>query len=397
MFVARRKSHDSTVKVFIPPMDLTSRICRRLRAERISRGFSRYAATRPAGYELFSDDRSCHGATLVSQLPACDIFNLHWIAGFVGYQAFFSMIPEHVPIFWSLQDMNALTGGCHYDHDCGRHVTGCGACPQLGSTDSQDLSHRIWQRKQAIFSRLAPERLHIVAQNRWMAQTVSRSPLLGKFLVTIVPNGIEADVFAPRDAQAARSALGIPQDSTVVLFAAAAVGVRRKGFALLLGALNELRSSENLLFVSIGRGALQIETSIRHLHLGHIDDDRQLSLIYSAADVYVIPSLQDNQPNTALEAMACGTPVVGFNVGGIPDMVRPEITGLLAPVGDVVRLRAAIVELLRCPEKRAAMATACRRIVMEEYTLAKQVERYVELYESALQRMSPNRLLETAQ
>jgi glycosyltransferase involved in cell wall biosynthesis len=94
--------------------------------------------------------------------------------------------------------------------------------------------------------------------------------------------------------------------------------------------------------------------------------------------------------------MACGTPVVGFNVGGIPDMVRPGITGLLAPVGDVVRLRAAIVELLRCPAKRAAMATACRRIVMEEYTLAKQVQRYVELYNAALQRIFPNRLMETA-
>jgi glycosyltransferase involved in cell wall biosynthesis len=397
MFVAHRKSDDSTVTVFKPPMDLRSRIRRRLRAEWISRAFSRYVATRPAGYELFSDDRSCHGATLVSQLPACDIVNLHWIAGFVGYQAFFSIIPDHVPIFWRLSDMNALTGGCHYDHDCGRHLTGCGACPQLGSTDSQDLSHQIWQRKQAIFGRLTPERLHVVTLNRWMAETVSQSPLLGKFPVTIVPNGIDTDVFAPRDARLARNVLGIPQDCNVVLFAADSVTNRRKGFNLLMNAVNELPSSENLLFVSVGRGALQIEPFVPHLHLGHIDDDRQLSLIYSAADVYVIPSLQDNQPNTALEAMACGTPVVGFNVGGIPDMVRPEITGLLAPVGDVVRLRAAIVELLHCPAKRAAMATACRRIVMEEYTLAKQVQRYVALYESALQRMSPNRLLETAQ
>jgi glycosyltransferase involved in cell wall biosynthesis len=230
-----------------------------------------------------------------------------------------------------------------------------------------------------------------------MAETVRRSPLLGKFPVTIVPNGIDTDVFAPRDAQAARKALGIPQDCHVVLFAAEAVGVRRKGFALLIRALNELRGLENLFLVSVGRGAPEFELAIPHLHLGHIDDDRQLSLIYSAADVYVIPSLQDNQPNTALEAMACGTPVVGFNVGGIPDMVRPGINGLLAPAGDVVSLRAAIVELVRCSEKREAMAIACRRIVMEEYTLVKQVRRYVALYESALQRMFPNRLLETAE
>ena len=145
--------------------------------------------------------------------------------------------------------MNAFTGGCHYDHDCGRHMTGCGACPQLGSIDFQDLSHQIWHRKQAIFSRLAPERLHIVALNRWMAELVRRSPLLEKFPVTIVPNGVDTEVFAPRDAQGARRDLGIPQDCRVVLFAAEAVRVRRKGFALLIRALNELRSSENLFFV----------------------------------------------------------------------------------------------------------------------------------------------------
>jgi glycosyltransferase involved in cell wall biosynthesis len=396
MLVAHRKSHDPTVRLFSPPMDLTSRIRRRVRLEWVSRGFSRYRATRPAGYEKFSDDRSCYGTTLLSQLPACDIVNLHWIAGFVDYQAFFSMVPGHVPIFWRLSDMNPLTGGCHFDHGCGRHAIGCGTCPQLGSTDPRDLSHQVWQRKHAVLSRLEPERLQIIALNRWMAETVSQSPLFRKFRVTVVPNGIDTDVFTPRDANVARSVLGIPQDCRVVLFAAEAVGVRRKGFALLAKALSELRSSNSVFLVSVGLGAPQIETAIPHLHLGHIDDDRQLSLIYSAADLYVIPSLQDNQPNTALEAMACGTPVVGFNVGGIPDMVRPGITGLLAPAEDAVGLRAAIVELLHHPEKRAAMAAACQRVVKEEYTLAKQVRHYVELYGAALQRMLPNRLLEAA-
>jgi glycosyltransferase involved in cell wall biosynthesis len=120
--------------------------------------------------------------------------------------------------------------------------------------------------------------------------------------------------------------------------------------------------------------------------LGHIDNDRLLSMVYSAADLYVIPSLQDNQPNTVLEAMACGTPVVGFGVGGISEMVKPQITGLLAAAGDVAALRSAILELLRSSDKRSAMSAACRRVVMEEYTRELQVRRYADLYRAALEK-----------
>jgi glycosyltransferase involved in cell wall biosynthesis len=395
MMVGYRKSEDPTVRTFVPPMDFATRLRRRIRAERIARSFARYRSSRPAGYERFSDDRSCHGYSVVEQLPACDVINLHWIAGFVDYQAFFSAVPEHVPIFWRLADMNPLTGGCHFDDGCGRYVRGCGGCPQLGSTETGDLSRQIWRRKQLVFGHLNPERLQVVALNRWMANTVKQSPLLGKFPVAIVPNGIDTSVFVPHDKRKARDLLGLPQDRLIVLFAADAVSNRRKGFALLTQALNGLREAGDIFFVSIGRGAPTIETTVPHLHLGHVDDDRRLSLIYSATDVYVIPSLQDNQPNTALEATACGTPVVGFNVGGITDMVRPGITGLLVPPEDVISLRAAIVELLRSSEKRAAMAIACRKIVIEEYTLAMQVERYVALYECALQRMLPDYVPET--
>jgi len=388
MLVAYRRSNDPTVIALAPTRDLTSRLRWRLREKQINRSFSRYRSTRPAGYEPLSDDRSTYGNILLHQLPSCDIINLHWIAGFVDYQAFFSAIPRSVPIFWRLSDMNALTGGCHYDGGCSRHETGCGACPQIGSSDSHDLSHQTWQRKQSVFNRLEPERLHIIALNRWMANMVSRSPLLRKFPVTVIPNGVDTDVFAPRDPRLARDVLGIPQDAGVILFAADSITNRRKGFALLVEALKGLRDSNNLFLISVGRGNPQIDTCIPHLCLGHVNNDRLLSLIYSAADLYVIPSLQDNQPNTALEAMACGTPVVGLNVSGIPDMVRPGISGLLTPVEDATSLCRAIVELLRCPDSRAAMGAACRRIVMNEYRRETQVRRYIELYEGSLRQTS---------
>lgn len=390
MVVAYKKSTDPTVSAFVPRKDFKTRLFRRGRSEYIRREFSRYTATRPTGFELFSDDRSPYGSELARQLPPSDVIHLHWVAGFIDYRGFFAGVPSHVPIFWRLSDMNAFTGGCHFDHGCGRQHTGCGACPQLGSSDERDLSRRIWKRKQAAFNALRPDRLHIVALNRWMAAEVRRSPLLGRFHLAVIPNGVETDVFEPRDSKLARDVLGIPQDANVILFAADAVTNRRKGFELLIQALKGLPDSLNAFLVSVGGGSPRMDNFIRHLHVGHLENRRLLSLVYSAADVYVVPSLQDNQPNTVLESMACGTPVIGFDVGGIPDMVRPGITGLLAPVEDVRAMRSAVVEMLLQPEKRKAMAAECRRVVLEEYTLDKQVCSYADLYAAALHKSLQN-------
>ena len=392
MFVAHRRSDDPTVLALAPPMDLTSRIRRRVRQEWMTRSFSRYLGSRPTGYEKFSSDRSVHGSDSISQLPTCDVINLHWIAGFVGYQSFFKVLPWQIPVVWRLADMNPLTGGCHFDDGCGKFATGCGACPQLGSTDPNDLSHHIWQRKLALFHPMVPSRLHIVALNSWMATRVERSPLLGKFPLTIIPNGIDTDLFTPQPKAAARRLLGLPQDTFLVLFVAYSVNVRRKGLDLLAQALMERAVSSNLHLVSIGSGTPSMNGQIPHRHLGKIDDDRMLARVYSAADVFVCPSREDNLPNTVLEAMACGTPVVAFDAGGIPDMVRPEVTGLLVPTGDAEALGAAIVNLLRDPARRAVIGANCRRIALEEYSLGVQARRYAELYETTLQQVSPLRL-----
>jgi glycosyltransferase involved in cell wall biosynthesis len=384
MLVAQKSSDDPTVVSIAPAMDMPNRLRRRVRHTRITHSFSRYRHSRPCGYELFSNDCSVYATDLLRQLPQCDVINLHWVAGFVDYHAFFSQSPKTVPIFWRLSDMNALTGGCHFDHGCGKHSSGCGACPQLGSNDASDLSSQIWHRKEATFKSLEPERLHFIALNRWMASLVERSPLYRRFEVTVVPNGVDTEVFAPRDRAAARDTLGIPQTASVVLFAADDVDNRRKGFAVLIDVLNRLPSLKSLFLLSVGRGPVSFETEIRSLHIGHVANRRLLSLVYSAADVYVVPSLQDNQPNTVLEAMACATPVIGFAVGGISEMVRPGITGELAPVADAAGLAEAILNLLSDSKRRAAMSAACRNLVIQEYQLEAQVRRYIELYERGL-------------
>ncbi len=383
MFVERKCGCDESVTAFVPPNDLVERIKRRWRRFEINRDFRSHRQSRPPGYERFSDDRTVHGAEIVSQLPPCDVVNLHAIDEFVDYQGFFSALPRRMPIVWRLADMNAFTGGCHYDHDCGRLSSGCGSCPQLGSKNPDDLSRRVWKRKQQAFSVLEQKRLHIVALCRWMAALISESPLLSRFPSSIIPNGVDLEEFAPRDQKFAREVLGIPHNAHVVMFVSDEVTNRRKGFSLLSEALAGLAHDADLFLVAVGRGQAPV-SGIPTLQVGHVGDNRWLSLIYSAADIFVIPSLQDNLPNTVLEAMACGTPVVGFAVGGISDMVREGITGCLVPPHDVVSLRLTIKSLLFDRTKTKTMGDQARRLAVNEYSRELQVRRYVDIYKALL-------------
>jgi glycosyltransferase involved in cell wall biosynthesis len=141
---------------------------------------------------------------------------------------------------------------------------------------------------------------------------------------------------------------------------------------------------ENLFLVSLGHNKPSVQLRIPWLHMGLVNNERFLSIIYSAADLFVIPSLQDNLPNTVLEAMACGVPVVGFAIGGIPDMIRREVNGLLVTSSDVAALYAAITDLVKDPARREEMGVNCRRIAVEEYSLELQARRYSELYKSLI-------------
>lgn len=380
MFVEQRYSDDPTVIKFKPPTGFINRLYRLLRRELINKSFGRYQHSRPVGYEIFSDDRSQYGSHILNQIPGRAIINLHWIARFVDYISFLKPVATQTPTVWTLHDMNAFTGGCHYSNGCAKYKIRCGSCPQLGSNRASDLSRRVWKRKHAIFSRIKPERLHIVAPSQWMASKAKNSKLLNKFPVTIIPYGLDTSVFSPRDRQLARDSLEVPRDAQVVLFVADSVSNHRKGFKLLQDALRGIKDIRNLFLMSIGNGKLVVENQIPNIHLGHINNDRILSLIYSAADLFVIPSLEDNLPNTVLESMACGTPVVGFDVGGIPDMVRLGETGLLTPQGDISALRTAIVNLFQDSEKLKMMAVNCYRIAVKEYSLKVQAKRYHELY-----------------
>ena len=396
LFVKRKFGTDPFVKGIEPDSGMVPRLFHRLSKKNARRRLKPYRETMLKGYS-FSDERSDLARETAAQLPSAELYNLHWVAGMIDFPTLFRAIPMQTPMVWTLHDMNPFTGGCHYDLMCGKYTQRCGACPMLGSTQNNDLSTEIFQVKQAVLDKIPSERIKLITPSRWLAHEVRRSALFKKFTVETIPYGIDTEAFAPRDKAHARSVLGIPPKARVVLFAAAGLHFTIKGFGLLCQALSALKARggfDDLVLVSMGREKPEQTLPFPHIHLGYVEHERLLSLIYSSADVYAISSLQDNLPNVVLEAMACGVPVAGFEVGGIPDMVRTngaQATGRLAPAGDTVGLAEVIAQLLNMTEPaRAAMGVEARKVALAEYTLEVQALRYQTLYERLLSAPASN-------
>ena len=251
-------------------------------------------------------------ASKVAQLEP-DLIGLQWICG--GYLQIETLAKFNKPLVWTLRDMWAFTGGCHYSGDCDRYTASCGACPQLHSSKNWDLSRWVWQRKAKAWRNL---NLTIVALSSWLRQCASSSSLFKDLRVELIPNGLDPEKYRPIPQQIAREILSLPQDKQLVLFGAAkATSDKRKGFHLLQPALQELSQSgwQDRLEVVIF-GASQPDNppdfGFKEHYLGRFNDDLSLALIYSAADVFVAPSTQENLANTVMEAIACGTPCVAF-------------------------------------------------------------------------------------
>ena len=384
MLVAEKSTQDDDVVTIVPGRTLSRRLRRRLRSDLIVRQFARYSGTRPANLDAFSDDRVPERDALHQMISWSGIYHLHWVAGLLDYRSFFRSIPGNVPLVWTLHDMNPFTGGCHYTTGCDRFAASCGTCPALGSADNFDLSAAIFRRKRTAYNRLQRENLRIVAPSRWLSREAARSALFRRFEIETIPYGLDTEMFRPRTRSVAREVFGIPQEMRIIMCAAEWLDNHRKGFDLLIAALDGLNVDGNIGLVSVGGGRPFGALGGKHFPLGQMNSERLMSFAYSTADVFVSPSREDNLPNVILEAMACGTPTVGFEVGGIPDIVRPGVTGLLVPAENVCSLREAIVAILSDNERRQAMSRASRRIALEEYRLELQAERYRRLYEQLL-------------
>jgi glycosyltransferase involved in cell wall biosynthesis len=365
------------------PRSLLQRIQKRYRIHKINSDLQRYRSIRPDIRTAFSDDRGTLDVQDHPMVHEADIIHLHWVAYFVDAPNFFPSIKDK-PVVWTLHDMNPFTGGCHYVSDCDRYESRCGACPQLGSNRDPDLASKIWARKKTTY---AAQNFHFVSPSQWLANCARRSMLLGRMPVSIIPYGLPSDIFRKYDQRFCRELLGLPQQKTIILFGANNVMDKRKGAQYLKEALQlvapRMKNSEVILAIFGNKFDSTHQTFGIFTHaLGNIRDERLLAACYNAADVFVIPSLEDNLPNTVLEAMACGTPVIGFETGGIPEMVSHRQTGLLVKPKDVQVLGEQLLWMVEHSAERVRMGVNARKVVCEEYTSAIQASRYLSLYAS---------------
>lgn len=362
------------------------RIWNKMRNELISLEFKVYKKNRSPGLDTFSDDRSIYDISKHPLVKEATVIHLHWIACMVDYREFFSATMDK-PIIWTLHDMNPFTGGCHVAGECTKYETGCGACPQLGSSNLRDLSRRIFKRKEKTYER---RNIHFVAPSDWLAGCAKKSSLLKSFKIDIIPHGIQNSVFTKRDRKFSRDLLNLPQDKTLILFGAV-YKTENKGFGYLMQALRQLKNNtktRNIALVTFGP-IQDIDNSLEEMgydiyQLGYVDNENFLSHIYSAVDIFVIPSIQEAFGLVCLESMACGTPVVGFAVGGIPKMIYPYKTGFLVEPKNTEGLYRSIEYMIDHPQEREEMGRNARKIVEQEYTLEMQAQRYCKLYESIL-------------
>lgn len=331
------------------------------------------------------------GGTLkrLNALPH-DIVHLHWVGA--GLVSIGDVRRYGRPIVWTLHDMWPFTGGCHYSHGCVRFEHGCGSCPVLGSTMTSDLSRlthglkmRAWRDSDITF----------VAPSRWLARLARNSAVGHGRRVEVIANGIDVDVFTPHDKTKARRELGLPLDRRLILTAGETLGTDPwKGYAHLQRALNLIARDERFQdvdLVALGADPTRVVTQsgVPTHALGYISDEGTMARVYASADVFVTPSLADNLPNTIMEALACGTPCVAFDIGGIPDMIEDGFNGVLASPVDAHRLRDGIAWVLENRDRLGRMSENARRTALDRFDVNHSARAYAQLYQDLL-RMEPS-------
>jgi len=319
------------------------------------------------------------------QAGVVQLYNTH--GGYFSHTAL-PLISRHRPVVWRLSDMWPMTGHCAYSFGWDGWETGCGSCPTVAHYPAlrRDTTATLWRVKNRTYARSS---LTIVAPSRWIAKMAEASPLLGRFPVHVIPNGLNVDIFRPIPKKIARAALGIGEAARVILFSADSIEDQRKGAALMQEALARLAATggQNITLLIAGAHVDQLKLRLPFdiKQLNRIGDDETMAMVYAAADIFVLPTLADNLPNGILESMACGTPSVTFDVGGCGEAVRHLDTGYLAAYKDVADLAKGIQLLLNDDELRRRLGLRSREVAENEYALELQTERFVRLYENVIE------------
>jgi glycosyltransferase involved in cell wall biosynthesis len=375
MLVGRKYSDDPDV---FTPGGALAPITERIRDRLDALPLRRYAKTDESYWTVGWVPR--HIEKSVDSLDP-DVIHLHWTGG--GFLPVTALARLRRPLVWTLRDMWAFTGGCHYSGACHRFEVACGACPQLRSGKEHDLSRIVRQRKERAWANLD---LTLVPISRWLAECVRRSGLFPGRAIEIIPNGLDTHVFRPTPKAGARAAWNLPPGKRYILFGAlGAVQDRRKGYEKFVEATRYLARAcwstraEILVFGDLAPDNAG-ELAIPARFLGHIDDDRRLAELYAAADVMVAPSLQEAFGKTVIEAMACGTPVVAFDGTGPADIIAHRKTGYLAKAFDARDLANGIAWCLAAPDHTEYLGRAARERAESRFDISVIADRYADLY-----------------
>ena len=294
------------------------------------------------------------------------------------------------PVVWRLPDMWAVTGHCAYPYDCERWISGCHDCPLLTAEGRLkveppptvwDGTKRVWRAKRDLYNQ---SRFHIIVTTEWMRDQVSQS-ILGKAMsINVISNGVDLDIYHPINKKQARSELGLPFDEKILLWSAHRKGAYRKGFREANQAMEIIQNNnpEAPMFITMGSQERWTEPEMlkNYKHFGFVKDSEKQALIYAAADAFLCTTLADGQPQTALESMACGTPVIAFDLGPMPEEVIDGKTGFIVPAQDPEILVDSIERFLDNFELLPTLQANCRQQALKKYDLDKQTEKYISLY-----------------
>lgn len=319
-----------------------------------------------------------YNGSKLPDLSHFDIVNLHWIEHFISLNNLHELTHLKKPIVWTLHDMKPFTGGCHYSATCEAYKDDCGHCQQL-SSDIKKLPKNVLDLKKEI---LNDANITVVAPSVWLADEAKKSSLFKNKRIEVIPYGIDSSIFKPTDKNIAKKMLRIDENSVVLAFGVMSHAERRKGFEELVQAMNLLKERLNekkvvaLFFGSYSDCYFPIPV----INAGYIDSDEKLSLIYSAADIFVLPSLEDNLPNTILESLSCETPIVAFDTGGAKDIINDN-NGIIVPKGDIGALSDEVCKLIENEALRAQKGKNGRQLVLHNYQLHHQASSYIKLFE----------------
>ena len=325
----------------------------------------------------------------ISQLKVfkeADVIHLHNIHG--GYVHFdiVRQIAKHKPIVWTLHDMWAITGYCLHSYDCERWKTGCGHCPLFKTSPKfyRDTTHILWERKRRIYEACRGN-LSIVVPSQWLLDKVEES-IMSNLDIHYIGNAVDTRIFRVQNKHEVRERLNLPKDQFIVSFVASGGSANRwKGFAYALEALRILRDREGLkpYLLVIGNKKTFDLSALGHEGkvLERIDDEKLMADFYSASDAYLMSSLAENSPLVVIESLACEKPVVGFNVGGVPELIQHKISGYLAQPRDATDLADGIRFLMSLTDEQySTMSRACVDSIQGKHDMKTHTNKYLTLY-----------------